>query len=107
MTREYISKLDASSRQAIGELTALVLQRYPSASFTVAPAEDDATLTHLLATVDVEDPDEVTELTIERELALLEQGVAIAVIPLRTPERTAAVRHDGERQRFSRPLPIP
>ena len=106
MKQEYLSGLDAPRQQAISELTELVRRQYPLASFVVVPSEEDPALTHLIATVDVDDPDEVTDLTIERELSFLEQGVPVAVIPLRTPERTAAVRRRNEREQLPRPRPM-
>jgi len=47
---------------------------------------------HLLTTVDVADPDEVGDLVIDRVVVLqADEQLPIHVIPLRTPERVAAV----------------
>ena len=86
----YERKLDPRRKQAVAELTDIIRQRYPTATFAVGPGEDDPSVTHLTATVDVADPDIVSDLTIERELALqLDEGIPVFVIPLRTPERIA------------------
>ena len=43
------------------------------------------------ATVDVDDPDEVVDLVIDRMLALqIDVGLSVHLIPIRTPERTAS-----------------
>jgi hypothetical protein len=42
----------------------------------------------LLAVADVDDPDEVGDLVVERVVALqVDEGIPLHVIPLRTPER--------------------
>jgi hypothetical protein len=111
MTKEhdYDSTLDPARQQAVTELTGLIRQRYPSASFATEPAEDDAAITHLIATVDVDDPDEVTDLTIERELQLqIDEGVPVYVIPLRTPERVAKlVAEQRQKQQTPPVFPLP
>ena len=79
---------DSRREEAIAELTGLVAAHYPSASFIIAPAEDNPGATHITAVVDVEDPDEVLDLVIERELAWqLEEGVPVYVIPVQPPAR--------------------
>jgi hypothetical protein len=112
MTREhdYYTTLDPRGQQAVTELTELIRQCYPSASFAVGPGEDDAAITHILATVDVDDPDEVTDLTIERELQLqIDEGVPVYVIPIRMPERVAklvAEQRKGQQTTPVFPLPL-
>jgi hypothetical protein len=89
----YEQTLDPRRRQAIGELSALILEHYPTATFSVEPSADDPAVTHLVATVDVDDPDAVVDLVIERVLALtIDEGVPVYVIPIRTPERIAKLR---------------
>ena len=107
MSREYLKTLDAPRQEAVTQLTDLVRQHYPDATFTVAPGEEDPAITHILAMVDVDDPDEVTDLTIERELAFLEQGMAVYVIPLRTPEREAALQRSMKEKQRGITLPPP
>ena len=75
---------------------------YPTATFAIEQSADDPTAVHLVATVDVDDPDEVVDVTIERELALQQdEGIPVHVIPVRTPERLAALQR---RERATRPL---
>jgi hypothetical protein len=70
----------------------LVRSRYPEATFSVCHGTDDPEAVHIYETVDVEDTEPVVDLVIERELELLaEEGLPVHVIPLRTPERNAAV----------------
>jgi hypothetical protein len=90
--RSYEATLDPQRRAAIQELTALVAQRYPGTSFVVSPGQDDPEATHIIAAVDVADPDEVVDLVIDRMLTLqIEEGIPVHVIPIRTPERVAAL----------------
>jgi len=91
--RLYEASLDPRRQAAVQELTGLVVQRYPGASFVISPGEDDPEATHIIATVDVDDPDEVVDLIIDRMLALqIEENLPVHLIPIRTPERTAACR---------------
>jgi hypothetical protein len=91
----------------VAELTDMIKQRYPTASFDVGPGEDDPEVTHITAVVDLDDPDEVTDLVIDRMLELqLEKGIPVYVIPIRTPQRVAALRqHPQERAVPAFPLP--
>ena len=111
MTKEhdYYSTLDPRRQQAVTELTGVIKQRYPTASFATEPGVDDAAITHLVATVDVDDPDEVTDLTIERELELqIDEGVPVYVIPLRTPERVAKLAAEQRTRQQTPPVfPLP
>jgi hypothetical protein len=77
---------------AVNELEELVRSRYPDATFSVGRGQDDPEAIHIYATVDLEDTEPVVDLVIERELALLlDEGLPVQVIPLRTPKRNAAV----------------
>jgi len=111
MTKEhdYYSTLNRRRQQAVTELTRLIRQRYPSASFAVGPGEDDSAITHIIATVDVDDPDEVTDLAIEHELQLqIDEGVPVYVIPIRTPERVAKLVSEQRTQQQTTPVfPLP
>lgn len=91
MSAERLPKRDPRHQQAVTELIELVRQHYPTATFTVEPGQDNPTATHIMATVDVDDPDEVTDLVIERESALqIDEGIPIYVIPVQTQERALA-----------------
>ncbi len=102
MTAKRTQQPDARTRAAVDELIALVRQRYPSTVFVVEPSEEDPAVTHVIATVDVEDPDEVVDLVIDRMLELqIEEGIPVHLIPVRTAERVAELRlkrhHEGFR----------
>lgn len=95
MSTEYEATLDPRRQRAIRELTQLVRHTYPSASFSVLPAEDAPEVTHILATVDVEDPDAVVDLVIDRMLELqIDEEIPVHLIPIRTPLRTAQLRRE-------------
>lgn len=82
--------LEPGRQAVVSELEAVIQERYPSASFRVRPGVDDPDATYLVATVDVEDPDEVVDLIEDRLLDLqLNQGLPIYVLPIHPPERVA------------------
>jgi hypothetical protein len=58
MITEDEQTLDPRRQHAVTELTELVRQRYPTASFEIGPGEDDSEATRITATVDLDDPDE-------------------------------------------------
>ena len=86
---------------AVTELEELVRTRYRKAIFSVGRGPDDPESIHVYATVDLEDTEPVVNLVIERELALLEEGLPVQVIPLRTPERNAAIIEEQEQARLA------
>jgi hypothetical protein len=74
----------------------------------IGPAEDDPGVTHIHATVDVDDPDEVLELVIEREMAFqIEEGIPVYVIPIQPRERSLAAMRRALLQRRSTALAYP
>jgi hypothetical protein len=86
-----IADLDERTRQAIQELEGVITARYPTTTFELARAADDPHSIHLLAVADVDDPDEVGDLVVDRVVALqVDEGISLHVIPLRTPERVQA-----------------
>jgi len=93
MSHEQLHAEDPRISHALNELADLVRCRYPEATFQVTPAEDDPSIVHLLARVDVEDPEEVADLVMDRMIQMqVDEGLPIYVIPLRTPERIAALQ---------------
>ncbi|MGH2458862.1 MAG: hypothetical protein ACRDIY_08340 [Chloroflexota bacterium] len=73
---------DPRMTRAIEELEALVLDRYPTASFEVAEGDDPAG-TYLWTTVDVVDTDEVMDLVIDHLLDLqVEQRLPVYFVPI-------------------------
>ncbi len=87
--REY--PLSPELQAAVRELSALIRAAHPEAQFALRPHPEEPSLMLLLATVDVDDLDEVVDLVIDRMSELrTEAGVPILVVPLHTPERVAA-----------------
>jgi hypothetical protein len=90
---------------AVEELKALILRRYPGTQFRVSGDPEGSEAVHLTAIVDLEEPDEVTDLVLDRMMELLiEDNLPIYVIPVRTPERRAAMREAASRE-ISRAMP--
>lgn len=101
-------ELESRRQQAVTELAGVIRSRYKSATFSVRPGMDDPEATYLVATVDVEDPDMVLDLVVDRLLELqLEKGLPINVLPIHTPERVAQTRQRLDQRRGAGvPLPI-
>jgi len=99
---------DSRTQHAINELEDAIAVKYPTASFEVGRAEDDPNSIHLTAIVDVDDPDEVGDLVLDRVLELQEdEGIPIHVIPIRTPERVSAeTQAEQASKRVRRPRTI-
>jgi len=77
-------------RRAVSELTGLIHQHFPTATFQVRRGVEDPEETFITTTVDIEDPDEVLEPIMDRMLALqLDEEVPVYVVPVHTPERIA------------------
>jgi hypothetical protein len=76
---------------AIDDLSAIIRRRYPLATFTIEGDPEGSDEIFLVATVALEDLDEVTDLVIDRVLDLqLEQELPIHVLPVRPIERILA-----------------
>jgi len=81
---------------AIRQIEELIRAKYPEATF-VAECGDDPFAVYLVATVDVEDTDDVVDLYVDRLVDLqLEHGLRLHVLPLRTPERIAALLREEQ-----------
>jgi hypothetical protein len=69
-------------RAAAEEFKATICAQYPDAQFRLAPSPYDRDAWNLWTLVDVEDPDEVSDLTRERELEMLtEEHIPLYVVP--------------------------
>jgi hypothetical protein len=80
--------LDERTQQAIDELQTTIVAQFPATTFVLERSPDDLDGIHLLAIADVDDPDEVGDLVVDRVVALhVDEGIPIHVIPLRTPAR--------------------
>ncbi len=96
MTREERNHNDTRIAQAVAELQAMIMTRYPEATFAVWEGEDPIG-TYLTATVDVPDTDAVTDLVIERLIAMqVEEELPVYVIPVRPIARIQAARRQQE-----------
>ncbi len=88
MKPEQLTYPDPKVAEAANELAGLIAERYPDASFSLEPGEDDQNAVHLMATVDVADTDEVLDLVIDRLISLqVDEGLPLFVIPLQPAER--------------------
>lgn len=85
------SSPDPRLREAIAELRQLIRDHHPEAIFSIGIGDDPEGV-WLTATVDVDDPDEVVDLYIDRILEMqVEEGLPLHVLPVRTPERIEAM----------------
>lgn len=83
--------MDSRMQAAVDALRDLICQKYPGTTFQVMRDWDEPENVNLIATVDVDDPDEVLDLVDERlEQFQVEERIPVHVIPIRTPERVLA-----------------
>jgi hypothetical protein len=91
MNQDLEPALDPRIRQAIDELRRTIRERYPSAQFAVERGHDEPENVHLITTVDLDDPDEVVDLVLDRMIELeVDERIPLYVIAVRTPERILA-----------------
>lgn len=89
---------DPRLERAVAELSERIKAEYPTTSFAVQQGIDDPVETWLVATVDVEDPDEIIDLVVDRLLELqIDEEMPLHVLPVHTPERIAATRRRIQR----------
>ena len=101
MSTERSLVLDEPTQDALEELKRLISQRYPGATFEVAEGEDPEGI-YLLATVDVEDVEEVLDAVLDQLFTIqVERGLPIYVIPLEPLERV--LRESRAPRRPARP----
>jgi hypothetical protein len=94
MSQKRKETLEPRIVQALNELTILIRTRYPDAQFEIGRGMDDAEAIHLTTTVDIEEPEDVVDLVIDRLLELqVDERLPIHVIPLRPPERVIVEEH--------------
>src|SRR5215218_4327975 len=70
---------------AVTELEQMILEHYPDATFEITEGYgDDSSGTYILATVDVDDTDDVFEVVVDRLVNLqVDEGVPVYVLPFR------------------------
>jgi hypothetical protein len=87
-------------QEAVTELEATITQHYPGATFALSHPDDEPASVQLTAIIDVDDPDEVLDLIINRVVDLqVDEGLPIHVVPIRTPERVAAELQERRQMR--------
>ncbi len=92
--------LDPRIQGALDELRQVISERYPSATFEVTRDLEEPENIDLFTTVDLEDPDQVLDLVIDRLVDLqVEERIPIHVVPIRTPERILAELRSEPRSR--------
>ena len=90
---------------AVAEVQELIRARYPDATFAAGYGEDPDGV-YLTVTVDLDDTDEVVDVYINRLLDLqIEEGLPLHVIPVRPPERIAAMLKERQGHAESGLLP--
>jgi hypothetical protein len=90
---------DPRIESAINEFTSLISHHYPGTTFTTYVGDDSGGV-FLRAVIDVDDPDEVMNLVIDRLVKVQdEEDVPLYVLPVTTRERAAAV-YAREHARF-------
>src|SRR5687767_5685352 len=94
-------QVDPRIREALSELQGIITTRYPTAQFAVSHDDDEHANVLLITTVDVDNPDEVVDLVLDRMLQLqVEERIPVYVIPIRTPARiAAAMQVEGHNRR--------
>jgi hypothetical protein len=90
---------DPRIQSALAELEGMIRDKYPTATFAVSIG-DDPDGVYLTPTVDVDDTDEVFDVVVDRLVDMqVEEELPVYVIPIRTPERIAALRRDAVARR--------
>lgn len=91
MSQEAQARMDALDprvQAALDELRDTIQKHYPTARFAVSRGHDEPENVHLMTIVDLDDPDEVLDLVIDRVVNLqVEERIPVHVIPIRPVER--------------------
>jgi len=96
---------DPRIQAAIEEMRAVISERFPGATFAVGRRDDPEGI-YLTTTVDIDDPDDVVDVFIDRLLTMqIDEGIPLYVIPIRTPERIAAMLRDRPTRPRAEALP--
>jgi hypothetical protein len=99
MSNEQINQHDPRIQSAVEELRGMIHDRFPQAVFSVSRGEDPEGI-YLDAIVDVEDPDEVMDLVIDRLFQLrVDEGLPVHVLPQRPVERSLEALRSQHTQR--------
>lgn len=105
MTAEHHIQITPPMEAALRELKELITARFPQASFAVEDGFDPEGI-YLVATVDVEDTDEVVDVVGDRLVELqVEDGLPVYLAPLRPIARVVAELRAREARAPLAPLP--
>jgi hypothetical protein len=86
-------------RDAVSELKATIVARYPSARFEIVRAVDDPKSYDLLVTVASADPDDVLDLVVNRVVEMrVEQSIPLHVLALQPDDGLPVARSAQRRQ---------
>jgi hypothetical protein len=97
---EYLSNERMSA--AVNELQTAISSVFPEAQFELYAFDDPEGL-YIRTTVDIDDTDQVIDTIIDRLVTFqFEDLLPIHVIPVRTPERQAALREKQNAERIRR-----
>lgn len=81
------------TQRATRQLQETISSQYPTTIYELVRSPDDPAALHLLAAADVDDPDEVGDLVVERVVTLqVAEGIPLHLIPLRSHKRIADAR---------------
>lgn len=79
-------------KAAIVDLKATIRQHHPGVVFRIAANPDDPEIVELVAIVDLEDPDQVLDVVIDRQMQIqIHDELPIFVVTERSGERVAAM----------------
>lgn len=100
MIDDSVTADDPRVQAAFAEMQALIRAHHPRTTFRIRPVGDMPGL-WMIATVDLEDPDDIIDLFIDRLLEIqITEGLPIHVLPEQTTERYAETRRkEQERER--------
>lgn len=91
MTSGHQRAVDSRIQDALAELRGMITAGFPDATFEIEDGEDPEGV-YLIATVDVDDRQEVIDLFIDRLVTMqVDEALPVYVLPVRTPERNAAL----------------
>jgi len=92
MTIEPFHISDPKMQAAVDEMKELITSHFPSTTYTLDEADDPESV-YMRAIVDVDDTDDVIEIILDGLVDLqVDDGLPIYVVPVRTPERIAAMQ---------------
>lgn len=102
MKAERFDQQSSRMSSALAELQGMIAERYPSALFDVSEGEDPEGI-YLVATVDVEDTDEVAAVYSDRLLDMqVGERIPVYVLPIRPVARVARELRDRQREAGTR-----